>query len=114
MLAALVEAGPRRALPRARLRGDPRAIVAAFGERIEYAVTTHVDYKTELQEELARLGRPSYVVLEVEGPPHERHFTCAAVVDGEQAGVGDGASKKAAEQSAAREALASLPRRQGR
>jgi ribonuclease-3 len=47
----------------------------------------------------------SYVVLTAEGPPHERHFTCAAIVDGEQLGVGEGRSKKAAEQEAAREAL---------
>jgi ribonuclease-3 len=48
----------------------------------------------------------SYVVLNAEGPPHERHFTCAAMVDAEQFGVGEGRSKKAAEQEAAREALA--------
>jgi ribonuclease-3 len=85
------------------------AIVSAFAERIEYAVTTHVDYKTELQEELARLGRSvSYAVLDVGGPPHERTFRCAAVIDGEQAGVGTGPSKKAAEQAAAREALSRL------
>jgi ribonuclease III len=82
------------------------AIVNAFAPRIEYALTTHVDHKTELQEALARSGRQvSYVVLTAEGPPHERHFTCAAVVDGEQLGVGEGRSKKAAEQEAAREAL---------
>ena len=85
------------------------AIVAAFAARIEYALTTHVDHKTELQEVLARLGQSvTYSVLEVEGPPHDRTFTCAAVIDGEQAGVGKGASKKAAEQEAAREALAKL------
>jgi ribonuclease-3 len=84
-------------------------IVAAFAERIEYALTTHVDYKTELQEELARLGRQvTYEVLEIAGPPHERRFTCAAMVDGEIAGSGSGTSKKAAEQVAAREALARL------
>jgi ribonuclease III len=84
-------------------------IVAAFAERIEYALTTHVDYKTELQEELARLGRQvAYEVLEIAGPPHQRSFTCAAVVDGEIAGAGSGSSKKAAEQVAAREALARL------
>ena len=78
------------------------AVVDAFAERIEYALTTHVDHKTELQEALARTGRQvSYVVLSAEGPPHERHFTCAAVVDGEQLGVGEGSSKKAAEQEAA-------------
>jgi ribonuclease-3 len=86
-----------------------RAIVDAFSDRIDYALTTHVDHKTELQEALARVGRQvSYVVLAAEGPPHERHFTCAAVVDGEQLGVGEGRSKKAAEQEAAREALAKV------
>lgn len=86
-----------------------RAVVGAFAERIEYALTTHVDHKTELQEALARTGRSvSYVVLAAEGPPHERHFTCAALVDGQQLGVGEGRSKKAAEQEAAREALATI------
>ena len=47
-------------------------------------------------------------MLEVEGPPHDRLFTCAAVVDGEEAGIGRGSSKKAAEQEAAREALARI------
>jgi ribonuclease III len=85
------------------------AVVGAFAARIDYALTTHVDHKTELQEALARSGRQvSYTVLSAEGPPHERHFTCAAVVDGEQLGVGDGGSKKAAEQEAAREALSKL------
>jgi ribonuclease III len=85
------------------------AVVDAFAARIDYALTTHVDHKTELQEALARSGRQvSYSVLSAEGPPHERHFTCAAVVDGEQLGVGEGRSKKAAEQEAAREALQRL------
>ena len=85
------------------------AILDAFRDRIEYALTSYVDYKTELQEELARRGLSvSYAVLEVDGPPHERVFTCAAVIGGEQTGVGTGESKKAAEQNAAREALAAL------
>jgi ribonuclease-3 len=50
----------------------------------------------------------SYPVLEVEGPPHDRRFTSAAVIDGDQLGVGSGESKKAAEQEAAKEALAKL------
>jgi ribonuclease-3 len=87
-----------------RIRG---AIVRAFADRLEYAVTSHVDFKTELQEELARSGRTvAYEVLETAGPPHDRRFTCAALIDGERVGVGTGASKKAAEQAAAREALA--------
>jgi ribonuclease-3 len=83
------------------------AIVGAFESRIEYALTTHVDHKTELQEQLARLGRSvTYTVLDVEGPPHDRSFTAAAVIDGEVAGTGSGRSKKDAEQAAAQEALA--------
>jgi ribonuclease-3 len=85
------------------------AVVDAFAGRIDYALNTYVDHKTELQEALARSGRQVvYSVLSAEGPPHERHFTCAALVDGEQFGVGEGGSKKAAEQEAAREALAKI------
>ena len=81
----------------------------AFAGRIEYALTTHVDYKTELQEALARRGQSvNYSVLDVEGPPHNRRFRCAAVIEGDQLGVGEGASKKAAEQEAAKQALAAL------
>ena len=85
------------------------AIVEAFADRIEYASTGHVDSKTELQEALARTGRiVHYDVLEVDGPPHERRFVCAALIDGEQLGVGSGSTKKAAEQEAAAQALAEL------
>ena len=84
-------------------------IVAVFTDRIEYALEGHVDFKTELQEELARRGKTvSYSVLEVEGPPHDRRFVCAAHVAGEQLGVGRGSTKKAAEQEAARQALEAL------
>jgi ribonuclease III len=81
-------------------------IVEAFSGRIEYAATTHVDFKTELQEQLASMGRQvTYSVVDVEGPPHDRKFTSAAVIDGDEVGVGIGRSKKAAEQEAARQAL---------
>jgi ribonuclease-3 len=84
-------------------------IIAAFQERIEFALEGHVDYKTELQEELARRGLAvAYSVVTVDGPPHDRSFTCAATIEGEVAGTGRGASKKAAEQVAAREALEKL------
>jgi len=86
-----------------------RAIVSAFSDRIEYAQTTHVDHKTELQEALAKSGKTvSYSVLSVEGPPHDRHFVCAALIDGQEAGRGTGRTKKDAEQAAAQEALASV------
>jgi ribonuclease-3 len=85
------------------------AIVAAFGDKIEFARSSHVDYKTELQEALARSGKQvHYTVLEVEGPPHDRRFVCAAHVAGAQLGIGRGSTKKAAEQEAARQALEAL------
>jgi ribonuclease-3 len=85
------------------------AVVAAFESRIDFALTNQVDHKTELQETLARSGRSvSYALLNADGPPHNRTFTSAAVIDGEEAGVGRGSSKKAAEQNAAKEALSRL------
>jgi ribonuclease-3 len=109
VLAALLEAALAALYLEHGFEAIERPIVEAFAERIEYAVTSHVDHKTELQEVLARTGRQvSYVVLDVEGPPHDRRFTCAAMIDDEQVGVGRGRSKKAAEQEAAREALSKL------
>ena len=85
------------------------AVVEAFDSRIEFARTGHVDNKTELQEALARTGNQvQYEVVDVEGPPHDRRFVCVAVIAGEQVGIGRGSTKKAAEQEAASQALASL------
>lgn len=109
VLAALLEAALAALFLEHGFEPIEQPIVQAFAGRIEYALTTHVDYKTELQEALARRGRSvSYIVLEVDGPPHDRRFRCAAMIDGEQFGVGSGESKKAAEQEAAKEALAKL------
>ncbi len=109
VLAALLEAALAALFLEHGFERIERPIVDAFQSRIDYALTTHVDHKTELQEALARSGKAvAYMVLDVEGPPHDRHFTCAALVDGKKAGIGSGASKKAAEQEAAREALARL------
>ena len=109
VLAALLEAALAALFLEHGFEPVERPIVDAFSGRIEYALTSHVDYKTELQEALARRGRSvNYSVLEVEGPPHDRRFRCAAVIDGDQLGVGTGESKKAAEQEAAKQALAEL------
>jgi ribonuclease-3 len=109
VLAALLEAALAALFLEHGFERIERPVVDAFSGRIEYALTSHVDYKTELQEALARRGQSvSYSVLEVEGPPHDRRFRCAAVIEGEQLGVGSGASKKAAEQEAAKETLAAL------
>jgi ribonuclease III len=109
VLAALLEAAIAAVYLEVGFDAASEAIVEAFADRIEYASTGHVDSKTELQEALARTGRiVHYDVLEVDGPPHERRFVCAALIDGEQLGVGSGSTKKAAEQEAAAQALAEL------
>ncbi len=61
-----------------------------------------LDWKTSLQELTANqgLGVPFYQVSEV-GPDHQKTFTAAAFVAGEQLGTGVGGSKKEAEQRAA-------------
>jgi ribonuclease III len=106
VLAALLEAALAALFLEHGFGAIERSIVDAFAGRIEYAVEHHVDYKTELQEALARRRKQVvYAVLEVEGPAHERLFTCAAVIDGDQSGTGSGRTKKEAEQEAAREAL---------
>lgn len=82
------------------------AVVAAFAEQVGLASDTILDFKSALQERLARDGgRVRYEVTDEQGPPHERCFEVAASVDGKVIGNGEGRSKKAAEQAAAAEAL---------
>ena len=109
VLAAMLEAALAAVFLEHGFEAVEPAVVAAFMPHIEHALANHVDHKTELQEVLARLRRTVvYAVLDTEGPAHERLFTCAAVIDGEQLGVGSGRSKKDAEQLAAQGALARL------
>jgi ribonuclease III len=109
VLAAVIEAAMGALFLQHGFAAIEDAIVAAFSEQIEQALTTRVDHKTDLQELLARSGRQvTYTEISVEGPPHERRFTCAAIVGGEELGRGEGQTKKAAEQEAAREVLAKL------
>jgi ribonuclease-3 len=85
------------------------AVAAAFEPRIELASETRIDFKSALQELLARRGaRVSYEVTAATGPAHRRTFEVAAIVDSEQVGSGEGRSKKAAEQVAAEQALREL------
>ena len=87
------------------------ATVAAFADQIELALETMLDFKSALQERLAREGaRVTYEVTREAGPPHDRRFEVAAQLDSEVIGTGEGRSKKAAEQAAAAEALERLKR----
>jgi ribonuclease-3 len=82
------------------------AVVEAFMPEIDAAVEHPVDFKSALQERLARRGEAvTYTVTAEEGPPHDRTFAVTATVSGEEVGTGRGRSKKDAEQEAARAAL---------
>jgi ribonuclease III len=82
------------------------AVVEAFAEQVTDALENPVDYKSVLQERLARRAvTVAYRIESEEGPPHDRRFVAAAVVGGEEIGRGEGKTKKSAEQEAALRAL---------
>ena len=85
------------------------AVVAAFSPEIEDALENPVDFKSALQERLARKGAlVTYDVVDEEGPPHDRVFSVSATIGGVEVGRGRGRSKKDAEQEAAQAALEAL------
>ena len=90
-----------------------RFVVGHFGDALaDDAVRVERDPKTELQERLMRdVGEfPSYRLVgdsEVEGD--EQRFSVEVVSQGEVLGAGTARTKRAAEKSAAREALGGLP-----
>jgi ribonuclease III len=85
------------------------AVVESFQGEIEEALENPVDFKSELQERLARRAEVvDYEIESEDGPPHDRRFVALAMVDGEELGRGSGKTKKAAEQSAAERALEGL------
>ena len=85
------------------------AVVDAFGPEVEHALEHPVDYKSALQERLARRGAiVSYDVVGEQGPPHDRTFSISATIEGVEIGRGTGRSKKDAEQEAAQLALEAL------
>ncbi len=80
-----------------RLFEDDKALAALRGR----------DDKGELQAltQAQGLGLPEYTVTSEDGPPHDRRFTVEVWIAGRFAARGEGGSKKAAEQAAARQAL---------
>ena len=84
---------------------DP--VVAAFADQIDEALNHSADFKSVLQERVARRDAVvDYAVVEETGPPHDRHFVIAARVKGREVGRGEGRTKKTAEQEAAAQGLA--------
>ena len=82
------------------------AVVDTFQPEVTRALEEPSDFKSALQEQLARHGETVvYNVVEESGPPHDRTFEMAAMVAGEEVARGSGRSKKDAEQAAASAAL---------
>lgn len=65
------------------------------------------DYKSRLQEEMQAEHRESvsYELISESGPAHEKKFKVRVMFDGIELGVGEGSTKKEAEQLAAKAAL---------
>jgi ribonuclease-3 len=81
-------------------------VARAFAPQVERALEHPVDFKSDLQERLARRAEiVTYRIETEEGPPHERSFVAVAEVAGQELGRGAGRTKKSAEQEAALKAL---------
>jgi ribonuclease III len=95
--AAYLHFGLERAAP---------SVVDSFSEEIDDALEHPVDYKSVLQERLARRAEVvAYRIDAEDGPPHDRSFVAVAEVSGQEVGRGEGKTKKRAEQEAALQAL---------
>ena len=72
-----------------------------------YDVDDLTDYKSKLQEEIQAEHRDAvqYVTIETSGPAHDRTFKVQVLFNGIVLGVGEGKSKKKAEEMAAKSAL---------
>ncbi len=68
------------------------------------------DYKTRLQEYLARRGQRPVYEIDEDGPEHAKRFTARVLVGGVVVGEGSGSSKKRAEQDAAEHGVSALTR----
>ena len=74
---------------------------------LEKAPKKTKDYKTELQEVIPQNPEEklTYVLVGESGPDHDKRFTAEVHLNSNVIGVGEGKSKKEAEQMAAKEAL---------
>lgn len=86
-----------------------QAVVDAFGDRLIKVQTSRTDFKSALQEAVARRGETvEYVVVGSKGPAHQRTYEVAVKLAGTEIGRGEGRSKKAAGQAAAAAGLESI------
>ena len=79
--------------------------------KVELGAFSHVmDYKSQLQEivQQKNSGTLMYEIIDEKGPAHSRVFVTRVTLADQELGVGDGRSKKEAEQQAARLAIRKL------
>ncbi|MCL2577624.1 MAG: ribonuclease III [Defluviitaleaceae bacterium] len=87
---------------------EVRALILRLYEPIaDKATRSNKDHKTTLQEHLQKISHETavYSIIKEIGPAHKKIFTAQATHKGKVIGTGKGASKKNAEQEAARMAL---------
>lgn len=87
-------------------------ILDSWAERVAGAERTRKDAKTALQEfvQQGRVAPPTYRIVGQSGPPHERRFTVEVRIDDGNTEIGEGRSRRAAEQDAAARLLKRLRR----
>lgn len=80
-----------------------RVVREAFGPKMHEAGRALRDAKTALQEwaQARRLAPPRYRLVSRSGPDHAPFFELAVEIEGFEAAIGSGSSKRAAEQAAA-------------
>ncbi|NTU88300.1 MAG: ribonuclease III, partial [Actinobacteria bacterium] len=85
-------------------------VIGTLGPHISEDYALEAENPKSLLQEVLQANRitPSYEVVAVDGPPHDRTFTSNVVADGEVLGTGQGRSKKDAEANAANDALSKL------
>ena len=106
VLASVIEAVIGACYLHAGYERTSAAVVEEFTPEIEHALEHPADFKSMLQERLARHAETvEYKVVEEAGPPHDRIFTVVAMVGEREVARGSGRSKKQAEQIAAQSAL---------
>ncbi len=87
-------------------------ITGLYADRLRNlpALSDLKDPKTRLQELLQsrRLGLPEYQLIDVSGDDHRQQFRVSCVVDAGHSWIGEGGTRRRAEQAAARRALEAL------
>ncbi len=90
-----------------------RQIFAKRLDELKASIDFDNDYKSQLQEKIqaATKQTPVYELKSSQGPAHDRMFEICVMIGSEELAVGQGKSKKAAEQNAAEKGLQQLLQR---